>query len=45
MTLDRCLACRFLAGADKTRNGNVSVYLEIETVAGVKKFPSDVTAA
>lgn len=37
-TLDRFLACRFLAGADKTMYGNVSVYLKNEFVVGVKKF-------
>lgn len=43
--LDKVLACRFIAASDKTRFGNVTVYLENEYVAGVDKFPKDVTAA
>lgn len=43
--LDKFLACRFLAAADKSRYGNVMVYLENEFVAGSDKLPKDVTTA
>lgn len=44
-TLNKYLACRFIAGADRARFANVSIYLENEFIAGSDKWPEDVTAA
>lgn len=44
-TLNKYLACRFIAAADRARYTNAAIYLENEFVAGSDKWPEDATGA